>query len=69
MKEHMARDQHGTYYHALGKYPRKALLERLNRQHADKMYVDREGSTVHIGYVIAGLWLTIYKVTSWEKEA
>ena len=69
---HMAIDQHGQTFHGLGKYPRKALLEILNRSHADKMYVDKisdplKGQSVHIGYIISGLWLTIYEVNHWEK--
>lgn len=61
--DHMAIDQYGNTLHALGPYPRKALLERLGRKHADRMYVDdSEGRPHHIGYVIAGRWLTLYKV-------
>jgi len=63
MKDTMAIDQHGQTYHSLGEHPRKALLDRLCRKHASKMYADkRDGSVAHIGYVIAGLWLTLYNV-------
>ena len=69
MTQYMAIDQHGHAYHGLT-YPRRDLLARLDRQHADKMYRDKlDGSTVHIGYVIAGYWLALYKVTPWEKGA
>lgn len=64
----MAIDQHGHTYHGLGEHPRKALLERLGRKHADKVYVDKkDGRVAHIGYIIAGLWLTLYKVERWES--
>jgi hypothetical protein len=59
----MAIDQYGQTYHGL-EFPRKDLLIELNRQHAQKMYV---GEHKHIGYVIAGLWLTIYKVIRIDK--
>lgn len=62
----MAIDQYGTTYHGL-QHPRKDLLEKLGATHADKMYQDKDGITVHIGYVISGLWLTLYEVTRFEK--
>ena len=59
---YMAIDQYGDTYHGL-EYPRKDLLAKLGRQHASKMYVDmKDGTTKHVGYVIAGLWLRLYKV-------
>lgn len=63
---YMAKDQYGQWYHGL-KHPRKDLLERLGHQHCNKMYVDtKDGrATKHIGYVIAGLWLTVYEVHEW----
>ena len=58
----MAIDQHGHAYHGLS-HPRKDLLERLGRQHCAKMYVDKkDGTWRHAGYVIAGLWLSVYEV-------
>jgi hypothetical protein len=70
LQNHMARDQNGQYYHNLGPHPRKQLLERFDRKHASKMYVDGpDGRAIHIGYVIAGQWLTIYKVERMERAA
>jgi len=58
----MAIDQYGQTYHGLSK-PRKDLLDRLYRKHADKMYVDLKGGGYrHAGYIIGGLWLTVYEV-------
>ena len=66
---YMAIDQYGNTYHGL-KHPRKDLLEKLCMRHADKMYVDKlDGSSKHIGYIIAGHWLTVYKVTPMERDA
>ena len=66
----MGRDQYGQYYHDLGPHPRKSLLELLCRKSAQKMYVDKKnGPSVHIGYIIAGLWITLYKVEAWEQAA
>lgn len=66
---HMARDQYGTTYHNLGAHPRKVLLTKLGRRHASRMYQDRDGAPIHIGYVIAGLWLTLYQVKPFERPA
>jgi hypothetical protein len=57
----MGIDQYGQTYHGL-KHPRKDLLDRLDRKHAEKMYV---GDGKHVGYVIAGLWISIFKVEPW----
>jgi hypothetical protein len=58
----MAIDQYGQTYHGL-EHPRTDLLARLSRKHADKMYVDtKKGGTRHSGYVIGGLWLSVYRV-------
>lgn len=60
----MAIDQYGHAHHGLGPHPRKALLDRLGRKHASKMYVDRkDGTSRHSGWVIGGLWLSVYEVT------
>ena len=65
----MAIDQHGHTHHGLGPYPRKALLKKLGRKHASKMYRDKkDGSVVHVGYVIAGLWLELYEVKRIERK-
>lgn len=44
-------------------HPRKELLERLNAKRADKIYVDdTNGQAAHVGYIIAGVWYTLYQV-------
>ena len=59
-------DQHGQHYDDLGKYPRKVLLEKLCCGHADKMYCNtKDGKTKHIGYIISGLWITLYNMSEW----
>ena len=64
----MAIDQRGHTIHGL-KNPRKDLCEILGRKHVSKMYRDKkDGPAVHIGYVISGLWLTLYKVEPWEGK-
>ena len=65
----MGIDQYGQSYHGLEKFPRKALTERLYSKHAEKMYCDKkDGSTVHTGYIISGLWITLYEVKPFEKK-
>lgn len=62
----MAIDQYGQTLHGL-KHPRKELLKRLGATHAEKMYQDREdGQTVFKGYIISGLWLSLFKVEPYE---
>lgn len=64
---YMGIDQYGVTYHGL-RHPRKDLLARLGRRRASKMYVDSKatGRAKHTGYVIAGRWITIYKVEPWK---
>ena len=65
-KVFMGLDQYGQTYHDL-KHPRKDLMEYLGNSHAQKMYRDKEdGSYVHTGYVIGGLWITLYEVKPYE---
>jgi len=66
----MARDQYGQTYHFPNETrPRKALLERFGRKSVSKMYMDTKGGGAkHIGYVVAGLWLTVYNVTEWTGK-
>jgi len=62
----MGVDQYGAYYGNLGKHPRKELMERIGSRHANKIYVDtKSGMTKHIGYVIDGRWIQLYKVSEW----
>jgi len=64
----MGIDQYGQHYDDLGKYPRKALLEKLGYKNASKMYVDKkDGTVLHIGYIIGNLWITLYKLDRIEK--
>jgi len=56
-------DQYGSTY-LIKKYPRKELLERLDRKHANKMHIDsRDGTSRHIGYVIAELWIEVLRLS------
>ncbi len=60
---HIAIDHYGQTYHNLGAHPRKALLKRLDRKTANKIYIDQKNEVYHIGWVIAGLWCTVYQIT------
>ena len=68
---YMAIDQYGETYHiGYAKSPRQWLLTHFNRQSAQKMYVDtKSGKTRHDGYIIAGHWLTIYRVENWKQAS
>ena len=61
-------DQYGQHY-KITKYPRKELLEELGRKHASNMYIDlKDGGHRHIGYVIAGHWIEVYRVYQWKDK-
>lgn len=66
----LAIDQYGQIHGPVcTAHPRKALLDMFGESRARKMYVDKtDGSTVHIGYIIAGLWLTLFKLTPMERK-
>ena len=60
---YMATDQYGNTYHIPSEHPRKWLMEHLNCQHAAKMHVDLvDGGTRHVGWIIAGHWLKVFRV-------
>lgn len=65
---YMAIDQYGDIYHLKTEHPRKELLEIFGRKKAAKMYVDNGSGHKHIGYVIAGHWLTIYAIHEWQPR-
>ncbi len=68
-KNYMSIDQYGQTYHDLGKHPRKELMERLGCQHISKMYCDKkDGSTVHVGYLIGQHWWRLYEVKPFQME-
>jgi hypothetical protein len=57
----VARNEYGETLRLPGKHPRKELLAALDRRHADRIYIDRrDGSTAHIGYIVARRWWTLY---------
>ncbi len=59
---YVAKDQYNGVHVIYGKHPRKALLELFGKSKASKMYRDDDkGNSKHIGYVIGGLWLRLYK--------
>ena len=62
--KYIAIDQYGNKEVLVTDHPRKELLAKLCRKHADKVYVDGEdGEPQHVGYIIAGQWFTLYKVS------
>lgn len=69
MLGYMAIDQYNTTIHLKTLFPRKELLEYFDRQHADIMYRElKAGGSEEIGYIIAGHWLTIYRVSNWKED-
>lgn len=67
---HIAIDQHGNIHKLYTKFPRKELMGNFNVQSAQKMYRDdKQGKSYHIGWIISGLWLTVYKTTPMRKPS
>ena len=60
-------DQYGKRY-KIDKHPRKELLDQLGRSHAELMYQDSKSGTRKAGYVIAGLWISVYEVHEWASR-
>jgi hypothetical protein len=60
-------DQHGRYY-VIKKHPRKELIKQVGVSHVRKMYCNmKDGSVKEKGYVISGLWISIFRVCPWKK--
>jgi hypothetical protein len=61
---YIAKDQYGYFYGLKTNHPRKELLELFCRQHAERIYRDTDVpmKPLHVGYIIAGLWLSVYGV-------
>ena len=69
MLGYIAIDQYDKQYLIGNNPPRKWLLDYFGRQHCEKMYVDtKKGKHKHVGYVIAGHWLNVFKVIDWKVE-
>lgn len=67
---YIAIDQYNNTYQIGDNPPRKWLLNQFCRKHAEMMYCDtKSGKTKHIGYIIAGLWLEIFKVCEWKEAS
>ena len=56
---YMGHDQYGNHY-SIKEHPRAELCAQLGRKNAAKMYVDRDGEAYHVGYIIAGHWITVF---------
>lgn len=49
-------------------HPRKELMEWLSATHARKMFLDhKDGNSYHIGYVIRGHWIEVFKLSEWKS--
>jgi len=51
-------DQYGR---ALWARTVRELRERIGGGRVSRMYIDRAGSTLHVGYVVGPFWLTAYR--------
>ena len=70
MNNYLAINQYNEKLTFQGNTPRKALLDELYSTSAEKMYQDKkDGTTVHVGYIVRGNWWTIYTVERMEGIA
>jgi hypothetical protein len=68
---YMARGNRGTTLHLTDpdKPPRGQILEKMGRRSARKIYRDKQdGTAVHVGYIVAGEWFTVYEVREWNGK-
>jgi hypothetical protein len=57
----LAIDQYRQIHKIPGKHPRKELMDLFGRRRAAKIYQDKkDGSVVHVGYIVAGHWCSLY---------
>lgn len=63
----VAFDQYGQKYKLKTNHPRKELLDYFGHQHADKMYRDTDNGARHVGYIINGYWLEIFRLEPWKE--
>lgn len=60
---YIALDHYGAVVH-LGRTttPRKALMNKLDRRSARKIFRDQpSGPPIHVGYIVAGRWFEIFR--------
>ena len=64
----LAIDQFNQKHLLKTKYPRKELLEIFCASKATKIYQDdKSGQSYHVGYVIQGMWFTLYKLSEFRR--
>ena len=67
-KMFMAVGQDGNIFHGL-RHPRKDLMDLFGVRHASKMYEETaSGKSQHVGYVVGGRWISVYRVTPFKEE-
>ena len=55
-------DQFGTLHWFRTNNPRRALLEKVGRSRAEKMYQDGpDGKPRHTGYVVGAHWFSVFR--------
>lgn len=60
-------DDCGRFF-PIEEHPRRELCEQLGRKHCERMFVDGpDGRPKHIGYVIGGWWIRVYRVEDWSR--
>ena len=64
---YLGTDQYGNHYN-MSDHPRKELMQKLGAKSASKMYVDTtDGKVRHVGYIIKGRWVNVYRVCQWKS--
>ena len=66
----LAINQYGEKVCLRGLHPRALLLDHLGRKSAQKIYRDvKGGGSVHVGWIVAGAWWSVYKLTPYGDAA
>jgi hypothetical protein len=65
-KKFIAIDQYGNTKF-LDKHPRKELTEYFGVKHAEKIYRDTDEGVKHVGYIVAGHWYQVMRLSPLEE--
>lgn len=65
-KKFVAVDQYGNTKF-IKNHPRKELTELHGVKHADKMYRDTDNGVKTVGYIVAGHWYEVLRISPFKE--
>ena len=63
--KYIATDQYNNLVW-IKQHPRKELCQHHGVKHADKCYIDIEGVSHHVGYVVSSHWYDVFRIAPLE---